>query len=68
MSTAAKWSFGVFMALGLFLLSFGAYFIYEAVASTSWNQVEEKLPIPELPCVPHVRAIQPIIGINMMLL
>ncbi|MEZ5496816.1 MAG: DUF3592 domain-containing protein [Gammaproteobacteria bacterium] len=43
MSTAAKWSIGVFMALGLFLLSFGIYFIYEAVASTSWNQVEGKI-------------------------
>lgn len=43
MTKAAKWSIGVFMAIGLFFFSFGIYFIYEAKASTSWDQVEGKI-------------------------
>ncbi|MEZ5470908.1 MAG: DUF3592 domain-containing protein [Marinicella sp.] len=43
MTKAVKWSIGVFMAIGLFFFSFGIYFIYEAMASTSWDQVEGKI-------------------------
>ncbi|HOP22811.1 MAG TPA: DUF3592 domain-containing protein [Gammaproteobacteria bacterium] len=43
MTKAAKWSIGVFMALGLYFFLFGVWFVYEAVESTSWPQVEGKI-------------------------
>lgn len=43
MTTAAKWSIGVFMGIGVLLLGFGVYFVSLASASHFWDQVDGQI-------------------------